>query len=204
MKIYDTPAMSLNDGQQILGSTQSLRWAHAAMAGMLTTRQLFAFFLNESLAPDNLVDSCRALQASLRHKIGSSEAIAERCWRWGAAAPDVEHERAWLPAVEHFIDRAVVARDYWNAHGGPQALAKSHALKATPPLPPPHHQRIEQPLQIELKPIITLQLPDAPLPVVVKSMPTRIKTTEINRNGAGDIISSMQIETDAPTDQEAT
>jgi len=192
MRIYDKPALSAHEAQRIARSGGW--WAVAPLAGALSTRRLYDAFVEGPVNPEGLIAACSALADDLRRKIEAAEFIASRCLRWKTAPPDVEREKYWLPIVGHWIERAEAAAAYWHARGGPQHLDELRAAKETPtatPSPPTN-----TPIQIELKPVITVQLPEQPMSVVVQSMPARQTTSAVERNAAGEIVSTLQIEKD--------
>jgi hypothetical protein len=199
MNIYDKPTITFREVERI--AQAGGLWAVAPIAGAMTTRQLYQFFTNGDSAPEDLLSICRNLAADLRRKIESSEFIAARCWRWNTTAPDVTRAKYWLPVVEHWIERAESATAYWHARGGPQQRAERRASEALPAAPKQH--RAEQSINIELKPVITVQMPTDPVPVIVKSMPARAKTTVFERDDGGDILSATQHEADVSADQAA-
>jgi hypothetical protein len=202
MKIYDAPAMSSSDGDRILGDTRSQLWAHAVIAGMMTTKQLAELFLGAVITPDALVASCRALAAELRRRIDGAEIIASRCWRWNSAPPDVANERAWLPNIEHFVERATAAKNYWRAIGGPAELEKRAATERERAAPtagqPP------RPIMIRVEPTPVNVVAKVSPPVVSVVMAPRTKTTSIVHDSLGRIAGATSIESDAATAQVAS
>lgn len=66
--------------------------------------------------------------------------------------------------------------------------------ESTPPAPPVFNINIRQP-EVTLE--ATIEAPRVEIAeVAITSMPSRITTTEIERNGAGEIVSSVQVEKD--------
>lgn len=66
--------------------------------------------------------------------------------------------------------------------------------EATPPAPPVFNIRVEPP-KVELEASIAAPVIEIK-EVAITNMPARITTTEIERNGAGEIVSSVQVEKD--------
>lgn len=199
MNIYDRPTITLREVERI--AKAGGLWSAAPLAGAMTTRQLYKLFTTSKSSPEDLVSVCRDLATNLRRKIESAEFIAARCWRWNGAAPDVTSAKHWLPIAEHWLERAESAAAYWHAMGGPQERDEWRTSQAVPAAP--MGQRDVQPIHIEIRPVITVQMPADPVPVIVKSMPARTKTTVFEKDDAGDILSAIQHEADFSADQDA-
>lgn len=174
-------------------------YVHAGIVGGMTTAELRQYFAQLPFHPEVIVAEVKKLRARWAAAVENADfrRSCARLPRHLEGIPNVEVERQWLAIADELVDRAEVAMEFWQLSGGERALEErinKSAADQNPPDPPAAAPAIELHPVINLK--VELGMDEKPLDVRVVALPPRQTTTEIERNGNGDIVGSLQLERD--------
>lgn len=173
----------------------------AAFVGGMTTDELRMQYCRMQFHPNFLVACVQVFRQRLSAAVEHADfrRSCARLPRHLEGIPNVEIERQWLAIADELVERAEAAFELWYLAGGERALEErinESAADEDPPAAPTAASPV-----IELNPVFNIEVTQAgdgrPLDVRVVALPARETTTEIERDGNGEIVGSRQVERDA-------
>lgn len=164
-----------------------------------TTHELRSLCVSSGFNPAGFVATIEAYVANCHRTIGQLKPPSYRLRKLSRCQDLFSGERNAIATCEAVIDRARAVVDLWASTGGPTLLAEFEKKNCRPKVRQESAQQAAAPV-VEVHPVFNIEIiqPKAsgPQEVRVVAMPARSRTTGINRDESGEIVSSVCVETD--------